>query len=184
MGEESSPQQWRVLGRRPIYSSRWIDLSLTEVELPSGRRFEHHTVTLPPAAVAVVLDPAQEHVLLSWRHRFVSDTWNYELPGGLVEDGEDPEATIRREILEETGHEVGAVVHVATFEPMIGMVTSPHHVFLARGARLVTAPAEEDEGQFEWVPLAAVRGLIADGKVRNSGSLVGLLALLAGFPAE
>lgn len=184
MGEESSPQEWRVLGHRPIYSSRWIDLSLTEVELPSGRRFEHHTVKLPPAAVAVVLDPTQKHVLLSWRHRFVSDTWNYELPGGLIEDGEDPEATIRREILEETGHEVDTLVHLATFEPMIGMVHSPHHVFLAKGARLVTTPAEEDEGQFEWVLVADVRGLIADGKVRNSGSLVGLLALLAGFPAE
>jgi hypothetical protein len=34
------------------------------------------------------------------------------------------------------------------------------------------------------VPVADVRGLIADGKIRNSGSLVGLLALLAGFPAE
>ena len=86
-------------------------------------------------------------MLLSWRHRFVSDTWNYELPGGLVEDGEDPADTVRREILEETGHAVDSIEKVVTFEPMIGMVTSPHHVLLARGARRTSEPTEQDEGQ-------------------------------------
>ncbi|MGX7677912.1 NUDIX hydrolase [Jatrophihabitans sp. DSM 45814] len=30
------------------------------------------------------------------RHRFVPDIWNWELPGGLIEDGEPPEAAARR----------------------------------------------------------------------------------------
>jgi len=45
------------------------------------KAIEHHTVTLPAAAMAVVLDDAGENVLLSWRHRFVPDLWNWELPG-------------------------------------------------------------------------------------------------------
>lgn len=169
--------EWRVLGERSLYKSPWVELSLTEVELPSGRHFEHHTIRMPAAAVSVVLDPSEEHVLLSWRHRFVADVWNYELPGGLVEEGEDPKETARREILEETGHEVDSIEEIATFEPMIGMVSSPHHVFLARGARLTTEPTEQDEGRFSWVPIAETQALITEGRVRNSGTLVGLLAL-------
>jgi len=170
---------WRVHGTRPLYESRWLSLDLADVELPSGERFEHHTVRMPAAAVAVVFDPAGENVLLTWRHRFVPGVWNYELPGGIVEDREDPATAIRREILEETGHEVGDVTLVTTFEPMIGMVTSPHHVFVARDARRVAEPVERDEGTFEWVPVAELRGLIASDRVRNSGTLVGLLAVLS-----
>lgn len=179
MDEPDAREQWRVHGSRSLYESRWISLSLTDVELPSGERYEHHTVRMSAAAVAVVLDDAGDNVLLTWRHRFVPDVWNYELPGGIVEDGEDPAAAIRREVLEETGHEVDDLRLYTTFEPMIGMVTSPHHVFVARSARRVAEPVERDEGTFEWVPVVSVRKLIDSGRVRNSGTLVGLLAVLA-----
>ncbi|WP_313047547.1 NUDIX domain-containing protein [Nonomuraea jabiensis] len=39
-----------------------------------------------------------------WRHRFVFDRWGWELPGGLVEAGEDPMVTAAREVEEETGY--------------------------------------------------------------------------------
>jgi 8-oxo-dGTP pyrophosphatase MutT (NUDIX family) len=170
---------WQVLGSRSLYESRWVNLSLTEVELPSGKRFEHHTVTMPAAAVAVVLDDEHEHVLMTWRHRFVPDVWNFELPGGLVEDDEDPAETIAREILEETGYRPRDLHKVVGFEPMIGMVSSPHHVFIADGATKEREPVERDEGRFEWVPVGDLRKLISSGKVLNSGTLVGLLLLLA-----
>ncbi|WP_017586988.1 NUDIX hydrolase [Nocardiopsis ganjiahuensis] len=69
--------------------------------------------------------------------------------------------------------------HVATFEPMIGTVRSPHHVFIGRDAELVADPTEFDEGIYEWVPLAKARSLIAEGRVQSSGTLVALLHRLA-----
>ena len=54
MTKPSAGEQWRVLGVRSIYESKWIKLSLAEVELPSGRRFEHHTVTMPAALKVTV----------------------------------------------------------------------------------------------------------------------------------
>ncbi|GAA1858687.1 NUDIX hydrolase [Pseudonocardia ailaonensis] len=154
-------------------------LSLADIELPSGERFEHHTLTLPPAAMTVVLDDAGENVLMSWRHRFVPDVWNYELPGGLLDEGEEPIDTAAREVLEETGYRVRKIEHLVTFEPMIGMVRNAHYVYLARGAERVGEATELNEGKFQWLPLADVPGLIAEGKIVNSGSLVGLLHVLA-----
>lgn len=171
--------EWQVLGRRTVYDSKWIRLEMAEVQLPSGQHFEHHTVTMPPAAMAVVFDDVGSHVLLSWRHRFVPAIWNYELPGGLIEPGEEPEATIVREVAEETGFQLQEVQPLVTFEPMVGMVSSRHHVFVGRAAGKRSAPTELDEGAFEWVKLTDVPALIAEGKVCNSGSLVGLLHVLA-----
>jgi 8-oxo-dGDP phosphatase len=179
VAEDQHADAWTVLSSRPIYESRWVKLGLSEVVLPSGQQFEHHTVTMPAATMAVVLSDDRTKVLLSWRHRFVSDTWNYELPGGLVEEDEPPERAIAREILEETGYTARTITHLATFEPMIGMVSSPHHVFMAEGVTRVAEPTEGDEGSYQWVPIAEVPGLIRAGKVRNSGTLVGLLHYLA-----
>ncbi|MGD9530041.1 MAG: NUDIX hydrolase [Pseudonocardia sp.] len=157
-----------------------MTVGLADISLPSGDRFEHHTVTLPPAAMTVVVDDAGEHVLMAWRHRFVPDVWNWELPGGLIDEGEDPAETAAREVEEETGYRPRSMEHLVTFEPMIGMVRNAHHVYLARGAERVAEASEANEGVFEWVALADVMDLIAKGRIVNSGSLVGLLRIFAG----
>jgi hypothetical protein len=59
------------------------------------------------------------------------------------------------------------------------MVSSPHHVFIADGATKERDPVERDEGRFEWIPVGDLPNLISSGKVLNSGTLVGLLILLA-----
>lgn len=171
--------RWIVHDERQIYENQWVTVGLADISLPSGERFEHHTVTLPAAAMTVVLDDTEDHVLLSWRHRFVPDVWNWELPGGLLDDGETPAETAAREVEEETGYRPRSVEHVVTFEPMVGTVRSAHHVFVARGAERVTEPAELNEGTFEWIPLDDVPEMIAKGRIVNSGSLVGLLHILA-----
>jgi 8-oxo-dGTP pyrophosphatase MutT (NUDIX family) len=172
--------RWVVHGRRPLYDSEWIKLYKTDVELPDGQRFEHHTVWMPPAAMAAVLNDDQTHVLLMWRHRFVPDVWNWELPGGLVDEGEEPAHTAAREVEEETGYRPRSIEHLVTFEPMIGMVSDPHHVFIGRGAERIGEPTEKTEMQrMEWVPLSQVPALISQGLVSNSGTLVALLHVLA-----
>lgn len=176
---EDGPGRWIVHGERTLYDNPWVRLGKADITTPSGNRFEHHTVTLPSAAVIAILDQVEEHVLMSYRHRFVPNVWGWELPGGLLDPVETPEQTAVREALEETGHRVGSVEHVATFEPMIGTVRSPHHVFVGRDTELVADPTEFDEGVYEWVPLAKVRDLVSEGRVQSSGTLIALLHILA-----
>jgi DNA-binding transcriptional regulator YhcF (GntR family)/8-oxo-dGTP pyrophosphatase MutT (NUDIX family) len=170
---------WRVLGSEAVYESPWVTVALADVITPSGDRFRHHKLTMRAAAIVVVLNEAATHVLMSWRHRFVPDLWNWELPGGLVDAGEDPKETAAREVREEAGYVIESLTHLVSFEPMIGMVTTPHHIYSGVGTQQVSKPSELDEGTFEWVALADVPELIRKGDIRNSGSLVGLLHVLA-----
>jgi 8-oxo-dGTP pyrophosphatase MutT (NUDIX family) len=177
---EVKDTRWIVHGRRPLYESEWIRLEMADVELPDGQRFEHHTVWMPAAAMTALLNDEGTHVLLMWRHRFVPDVWNWELPGGLIDEGEEPATTAAREIQEETGYRPRKLEHVATFEPMIGMVACPHYVFVGHGAERLGEPTETTEMQrMEWMPLAEIPRLIREGATRNSGTLVALLHVLA-----
>jgi 8-oxo-dGDP phosphatase len=174
----SRASRWKTFGERVIYDNPWVWLGQVDVELPDGERFWHHVVRLHRAAMMVLVD-GQDRVLLLWRHRFVQDRWGWELPGGLIDEGEEPAETAARELEEETGYRAGRVEHLITFQPMVGMVDSEHVLFTGRDPERVGEPTETTEVErMEWVPLGSVPGLIAAGEIWNSGTLVALLRLL------
>jgi 8-oxo-dGTP pyrophosphatase MutT (NUDIX family) len=152
---------------------------MADISQPSGERFEHHTVWFPPVAMTILFDDSDENILMAWRHRFAPDIWNWEVPGGIIEPGENPQDTAIRELKEETGYRARHIEHMITFEPAVGMLRNPNHVFLGRGAELITDPTEVNEGRFKWVPYAEVPEMIRSGQVSNSGALIGLLHALA-----
>ncbi len=176
---EPQAPRTRVFGERVIYDNRWIKLTLVDIEPPSGERFEHHVIRLARVVAAAVVNDADE-VLMMWRHRFAVDKWGWELPGGIAEPGEEPEVTAAREVEEETGwRPSGPMRHLVSFQPMPGMVDTPHEVWAAEGAEKVGEPSDAEEAAIiEWVPLANIPDMVKRGEVAGSGPLVGLLTLL------
>lgn len=172
--------QWTVHGERTMYDSEWMRLALVDVELPSGPRFEHHVLRMPAEAAGVVVDDPQRGVLLLWRHRFITDTWGWEIPAGRVDPGESVEDAAARETLEESGWEPGPLTALTRYFPNNGTTDAAFNVFLATTATHVGAPTDPDEAErVEWLPWPAVRSEIETGHIRDGLSLTGLLYRLA-----
>lgn len=170
--------QWTVHGERQIYNNPWVNLWLVDVQQPDGRRWEHHVVRMRHLAVAAVVDD-QKRVLMMWRHRFITDTWGWELPMGLIEADETPEQAAAREVEEETGWRVESVKPLVYAQPANGITDSEHFVFRAEAASYAGPPTELNESdRIEWIPISEIRGMIDRREVVSSGSLVGLLYLL------
>jgi 8-oxo-dGTP pyrophosphatase MutT (NUDIX family) len=171
--------RWTVHGEQTIYESEWVRLALTDVEIPGGERFHHHVVRVPQAACGVVVHDPARGVLLLWRHRFITDTWGWEVPAGRVEPGETLETAARREVLEETGWSPGRLRPLVTYQPTNGLSDQVFHLFLATGATYVGEPSDPGEAErVEWVAIDEVRRLTRDGEVVDGLSLTALLYAL------
>jgi 8-oxo-dGTP pyrophosphatase MutT (NUDIX family) len=167
--------RWNVHGETVLYESPWVSLHLADVELPDGRRFDHHLVRMPaPAAGVVVTDP-DRGVLLLWRHRFITDSWGWEIPAGRVEAGESIPAGAAREVEEETGWRPGPLRPLTSYHPSNGLSDQIFHLFAASGATHVGDPTDWVEAErVAWVDPADLREEMAAGKVGDGLSLTAL----------
>lgn len=172
--------RWTVHGERELYDSEWMRLVLVDVEIPGVERFDHHVVRYPqPASGTVVHDP-NRGVLLLWRHRFITDTWGWEIPAGRIEPGESAEQAAARETLEETGWRPGPLTQLGAYAPSNGTSDQIFNVFVAAGATHVGEPIDVGESErVGWLPVAEVRKRIAGGEVTDGLSLTALLWALA-----
>src|SRR3954471_22632055 len=112
--------KWAVYGERAIYESEWINLMLVDVDVPGHGRIEHHVVRMPNQAAGVVVHDPDRGLLLLWRHRFITDTWGWEIPAGRIDPGETPIEAAAREAYEETGWRPGALAAPVRVNPSNG----------------------------------------------------------------
>ena len=160
---------------REIYHGHIVTLALHEVRLPDGRSATLELVEHAEAAAVVALDEAQ-HVLLVRQYRIGADLVLYEIPAGVVEPGETPDACAVRELREEVGFRPNRLEPLGGFYPAPGYTTEFIHVFLA--GDLTSAPLAKDEGEFidvVRVPLAEALAMIDRQEIVDGKSIIGLL---------
>lgn len=176
--------RWQVTGRRLAFATPWLGVWFLDVERPDGTAGEYHVVQLRDLAVVAAVDET-DRVLMMWRHRIATDSWGWELPMGLVEDGEDPQAAGARELEEETGWQPGTISPLIYAEPAGGITNTRHFLFRADGCVQVGEPTERNESdRVAWIPLAELRGMIERREVVSGATIVGVLSLLLGRPAH
>ena len=169
--------EWKKLDEKPVYENQWFKVNLAGVELPDGRHLDHYLIRQRPVALTAAVNEKNQ-VLLLWRHRFITDTWGWELPAGVVDNGETVEQAAAREMLEETGWRAGTLHRLITVEPANGLSDALHHVYWADGAEYVGRPEDDFEsGRREWVDLKRVPDMVSKGEVRSANAVAALLLL-------
>ncbi len=138
--------EWTIHGERVVDDSRRSILSVADVELPDGVRFEQYVLRVPNAAMVVILDD-DDRVLMLWRHRFIANRWVWELPGGYLDPAESAIDCAMREVEEETGWRPRSLEKLIDFQPMIGTIDQLNTIYLARGADYTGGPLDENEAE-------------------------------------
>jgi ADP-ribose pyrophosphatase YjhB (NUDIX family) len=116
-----------------------------------------HYASSAPTASAFVLDG--DGCILLARRAFEPDAGLWDVPGGFLEEGEDPVAGLRRELLEETGLEIEVGDFVGVFTDTYGDGPDANAVLnLVWEARIASgepAPAD-DVSELRWFPKDAL----------------------------
>jgi ADP-ribose pyrophosphatase len=150
-------------------------------EAPDGTEFTRDVVR-HPGAVAVVAVTEDRRALLVRQYRGPVDRELLEIPAGTRDvDGESPEDTARRELIEEAGVRAGDLRLLATVLNSPGFCDEETFVFLATGLEPAQAPRPEEHGEEERflevveVSLDEVDDLITSGRLIDAQSMLGLM---------
>jgi 8-oxo-dGTP pyrophosphatase MutT (NUDIX family) len=142
----------------------------------SGITHDFYVLHLADAVHVVALTPEDEVVLVR-QFRAASARDSLEIPGGLVDPGEEPCAAGVRELLEETGYAGDAPELLGTVWSNPSLVTSRITTIVVRNARLVAEPTPDhnEELTIERVPARAIPGMIRGGQIDHALVVAGLL---------
>jgi ADP-ribose pyrophosphatase len=157
---------------RTVYDGRLVDVTLERWGEHEREIVEH------PGAVAIVAVDAEERVTLVRQLREPARKELLELPAGTLEEGEEPLATARRELEEETGLTGGAWRELAAFYTTPGFCRERMRLFAAEGVEQGEArPAADESIELVRVPVAELRERVHE--LEDAKTIAGLLLYLA-----
>ena len=165
--DNSGPARWERLSERRQLQTRVFDVMGATCRHP-GRGTEREFVVIrAPDWVNVVAVTVEGKIVLVRQFRFGIDGFSLELPGGMLEAGEDPVAAGVRELREETGYSGRAAQLLGSVHPNPAIQSNRCHFVLVEGA--VRAHATEWDADEEIAvsvrPVAEVLGLARSGEI-------------------
>jgi 8-oxo-dGTP pyrophosphatase MutT (NUDIX family) len=110
-------EKWQKLASRYLVKEKWATLRVDTVMLPNGTvKDDYFVLEYPDWATAVALTEAGKIILVR-QYRHAADIVSLEVPGGVIDGDEGPEAGVKRELLEETGYTFKTCKLVAELYP-------------------------------------------------------------------
>lgn len=128
--------KWKKLASEKVYSDRWFQARADTCEFPDGRIITPYYVVELPNWANIFVVTSDEKVVLVRQYRYPVDQITYELPGGVIDKGEDPKMAAIREMQEETGFHSDDVSFLCQLCPNPAINDNTAYFFLAKNAVL------------------------------------------------
>ena len=166
----------RRLSRTAIYENPWVNLYVDRVQFPGGRIIEkHHVLEFEKEAVAVLVENAQDQILLVHVYRYTTDSIEWEVPAGIIDPGEALIEAAEREVLEESGYETVDHEIIYTFYPMNGISNKVFHIVRSRATRGTGVFDPNEVKEFRWISKPEIQRMIRDRQIKDGYTLTALL---------
>lgn len=170
-----------------MYDSPWWRLYEDDIVRPDGSPGIYvrvHTAMGGGAIMVIPRTPSGRHLLIKI-HRYPVDEELWEFPAGLVEVGEDPVDTARRELEEETGLVAESASLIGRQFPVAGLMSDTFYTVLAEVPEIADGEAglrlQASEGIVGamFVTLEELARMVRVNEIRDGVTLGAIARLLA-----
>ncbi|MCD0486599.1 NUDIX hydrolase [Pedobacter sp. MC2016-14] len=160
-------EKWEKISSKYLVKEKWATLRVDTCKLQNGTvKDDYYVLEYPDWANAVALT-ADNKIIMVTQYRHGADIISLEIPGGVIESGEDPATGVKRELLEETGYSFDTCELIATLYPNPATSTNRTFTYLLTGG-VKTHEQHLDEHEIinvEEYSIAEVKQLLAENKI-------------------
>lgn len=168
----------KLIESKTVFQGRAVNLRIDRIRKKSGTETIREIVWHPDCIAVVVLD-GQGNVILERQFRRPAGKVLLEIPAGGIEEGEEPEDAVWRELQEEIGYLPGKVTRLGGFYSSPGYCTEYLYLYLAEELQPSRLIADDtDEIEIVRVPLGEIKDRIERGEICDAKSVAGLLWVL------
>lgn len=170
------PVRWEKGEERVLAKTRVFEAWARHYRHPVRGTEREFVLVKAPDWVNVVAVTAEGLVVLVRQFRHGIDDFSLEIPGGVIERGEDPVAAGVRELREETGYSGTSARLLASVHPNPAIQDNHTHVVLVEGAAKNAATEWDADEEIEvlTMPFDKVLAEARAGRITHSLTLAGL----------
>ena len=139
-----APQRWKRLGAREVARTRIFSVESVDFHHPHRAKPQDFFVINAPDWVNVIALTPDGRLVLVRQFRYGLNDFSVEIPGGVIDQGEDPVAAAVRELQEETGYIGRSARLLGTVHPNPAIQSNRCHLVLVEDAR--------PQGKLDWDP--------------------------------
>lgn len=164
------PSVWKKLESKQIANCRVFKVREDFVVNLESEKKASFFVVENPDWVNVIALTKEKTVVLIEQFRHGTENIILEIPGGMVDDNEEPELAAKRELLEETGFEAEEMIYLGKSypNPAIQSNTIFHYLALDCEKTGETNFDEHESVTTKMFTLKEIPKLIADGKITHA----------------
>ncbi len=150
---ERSLSRWEVLQRESFADCRVFSVMRHRCRHPGRGREADFYVLHAPAWVNVIALTEDRRMVLVRQYRFGTEDFSLEIPGGMVDPGEDPVEAAVRELREETGYAGRGAREIGGVHPNPAIQDNRCHLVFIEDARRVHGTDWDGHEELETVVL-------------------------------
>jgi len=124
----------------------------------------------PTNWVNIIAITNNQEVILVKQYRYGAEITTLEIPGGMIDKGEEPQIAAKREFLEETGYKAKNWQLIGVTDPNPAIQSNKCYTFLATELEYLKRPELDNTEEIELItiPLNTIPIMIREGKISHS----------------